>query len=177
MYGEKKSRNKNRAQPWYARKSGKSPGQKELLANYLCIGFAPEGTGHELVATNLWWPPQSERFCFRKIRAPIKIKSAIPPPPPKPKIRPPAPKTRNCMEKMRFSCRKNAFFPGVHKIGAAVSGPPELRTRILWTLKGLFLTYVLVSRARGYRSRASGHESLVAPQSERFCSNFGDVAL
>ena len=22
-----------------------------------------------------------------------------------------------------FSCRKNAFFPGVHKIGAAISGP------------------------------------------------------
>ena len=24
---------------------------------------------------------------------------------------------------MGFSCRKNAFLPGVHKIGAAISGP------------------------------------------------------
>ena len=24
---------------------------------------------------------------------------------------------------MGFSCRENAFFPGVHKIGAAISGP------------------------------------------------------
>ena len=58
---------------------------------------------------------------LRKIRAPIKIKSALPPPPPKPKI-PPPPKTRNFMDR-GFSCRTDAFFPGVHKIGAALSGP------------------------------------------------------
>ena len=57
----------------------------------------------------------------RKIPAPIKIKSALPPPPPKkPKI--PLPKTRN-FKAWRFSCRKNAIFPGAHKIGAANSGP------------------------------------------------------
>ena len=40
-----------------------------------------------------------------------KIKSALPPP-----------KTRNFMD-MAFSCRLDAFFPGVHEIGAAISGP------------------------------------------------------
>ena len=58
---------------------------------------------------------------FRKIRAPIKIKSALPPPP-KTQNTPPPPKTRNFMD-MGFSCRKNAFFPGVHKIDAPISGP------------------------------------------------------
>ena len=44
-----------------------------------------------------------------------KNKIGTPPPcPPKPKI-PPPPKTRNFMD-MGFSCRTDAFFPGVHKI-------------------------------------------------------------
>ena len=42
--------------------------------------------------------------------------------PPKKKPQIPPPKTRNFMD-MAFSCRKNAFFPGAHKIGAAISGP------------------------------------------------------
>ena len=61
---------------------------------------------------------------FRKIPAPIKIKSALPPPP-NPKY--PPPKTRNVfldMEvDMEFSCRKKGKIPGAHKIGAATSGP------------------------------------------------------
>ena len=70
-------------------------------------------------------PPQAlydsdESTFIRKILAPIKIKSALPPPPPNPKY--PPPKTRNFMD-MGFSCRTDAFFPGVHKIGAAISGP------------------------------------------------------
>ena len=46
------------------------------------------------------------------------------------KIGTPPPKTQNTPPPQneefyghRFSCRKNAFFPGVHKIGAAISGP------------------------------------------------------
>ena len=49
----------------------------------------------------------------------------------------------------RFSCRKNAFFPGVHKIGAAISGPRiadtnftdtrifliKLSWRVMWCLQ------------------------------------------
>ena len=65
------------------------------------------------------------RADFRKIRAPIKIKSA-PPPPPKPKI-PPPPKTRNFMD-MGFSCRKNAFFQASIKLAQPFSAP-ELQTR------------------------------------------------
>ena len=42
-------------------------------------------------------------------------------PPPKPKI-PPPPK-RGILWTWRFSCRKNAEILGVHKIGAAISGP------------------------------------------------------
>ena len=47
-------------------------------------------------------------YRIRKIRAPIKIKSALPPPPPKPKI-PPPPKTRNFMEKMAFPAERTHF--------------------------------------------------------------------
>ena len=43
-----------------------------------------------------------------------KIGTPAPPPPP--------PKTRNLWTWV-FSCRKNAIFPGVHKIGAPISGP------------------------------------------------------
>ena len=58
---------------------------------------------------------------FRKIPAPIKTKSALPPPP-NPKSPPPPnpkspspPKKRGILWTWRFSCRKKAFFPGVHK--------------------------------------------------------------
>ena len=64
--------------------------------------------------------PRKYPDSFRKIRAPIKIKSALPPPKKKPKY--PPPKTR-ILWTWVFSCRKNEFFPGVHKIGAPISGP------------------------------------------------------
>ena len=75
-----------------------------------------------------------------KIRAPIKIKSAFPPPP-KPKV-PPPPKTQNTPSKKDeefyghgFSCRKNIF-----QVSIKLAQPfpaPELRTRILRT-RGFF---------------------------------------
>ena len=60
---------------------------------------------------------------IRKIPAPIKIKSALPPPP-KTQINPPPPKRRNlyCMD-MGFLLQKERIFPGAHKIGAAISRP------------------------------------------------------
>ena len=53
---------------------------------------------------------------------PKKKKTAFPPPP-KTQNTPP-PKTRNFMEKMVFPAERTFFFfPGVHKIGAPISGP------------------------------------------------------
>ena len=75
---------------------------------------------------------------IRRIRAPIKIKSALPPPNPK---YPPPPQNEEFYGH-RFSCRKNAFFPGVHKIGAAISGPRIADTNFMDTrifLIGVFL--------------------------------------
>ena len=69
------------------------------------------------------WAQKSANACpqkIRKIRAPIKIKSALPPPPTP--TYPPPPKTRN-FNGHRFSCRKNALFPGVLWIDAPISGP------------------------------------------------------
>ena len=57
-------------------------------------------------------PPPSS---VRKILAPIKIKSALPPPP-KP------PPKRGILWTWVF-LQKERIFPGVHKIGAAISGP------------------------------------------------------
>ena len=69
---------------------------------------------------------------IRKIRAPIKIKSALPPPPKTP------PQNAEFYGKNVFSCRKNAFSPGVHKIGAAISGPRIADTN--FTDTRIFLT-------------------------------------
>ena len=46
---------------------------------------------------------------------------------------------------MGFSCRKNAFFPGVHKIGAAISGPRIADTN--FTDTRIFLNEALVRHA------------------------------
>ena len=57
------------------------------------------------------------RVNVRKIRAPIKIKSALPPPPPKN-----PPKKKGILRTWLF-LQKERIFPGVHKIGAPISGP------------------------------------------------------
>ena len=58
---------------------------------------------------------------IREIPAPIKIKSALPPPQKKPRIPPPL--KRGILWTRRFSCRKKAKTPGAHKIGTPISGP------------------------------------------------------
>ena len=60
-----------------------------------------------------------------------KNKIGTPPPPPKP------PPKKEEFYGHGFSCRKNAFFPGVHKIGAAISGPRIADTN--FTDTGIFL--------------------------------------
>ena len=72
---------------------------------------------------------------FRKIPAPIKIKSVLPPP--KTNQNTP-PLKRGILWTRRFSCRKNAFFPGVHRIGAAMSRPQNCgHEDFIWT-RGFF---------------------------------------
>ena len=72
---------------------------------------------------------------LRKIRAPIKIKSA--PPPPK------TPPQKRGILRTWFFLQKERIFPGVHKIGAPISGPriagnKNLRTRaFFWEVQAL----------------------------------------
>ena len=64
--------------------------------------------------------PQELPF-YQKNPRTHKNKIGTSPPPPNPKY-PPPPKTRNFMD-MAFPAERTQFFPGVHKIGAAISGP------------------------------------------------------
>ena len=73
-----------------------------------------------------WFPNEGK---FRKIRAPIKIKSALPGPPK------PPPKTRNFMD-MGFPAERTHFFQASIKLAQPFPAP-ELRTRILRT-RGFF---------------------------------------
>ena len=71
----------------------------------------------------------------RKIRAPIKIKSALPPPPPaKPKILPPPPlkKKRGILWTWVFLAERTHFVQASIKLAQPFPAP-ELRTRILRT--------------------------------------------
>ena len=77
-----------------------------------------------------------QKSSFGKIIAPIKIKSALLPPPQNPKS---PPKARNFMG-MGFSCRKNAFFQAPIKL-AQLFPAPELRTNI-FTDTRIFLSHV-----------------------------------
>ena len=85
----------------------------------------------------LWLSLQhsSERFQNQKNPRAHKNKIGTPPPP-----KPPPKKEE--FYGHRFSCRKNAFFPGVHKIGAAISGPRIADTN--FTDTGIFLTEILL---------------------------------
>ena len=63
-----------------------------------------------------------------------KNKIGTPPPPPKA----PPPK-KGEFYGHGFSCRKNAFFPGVHKIGAPISGPRSTADTNFTDTKRIFL--------------------------------------
>ena len=80
------------------------------------------GSGHleSLQQAGAFLTPKA--FHLRKIPAPIKIKSAPRPLPEKTQNTPP-PLKRGILWTWRFSCRKNAIFPGAHKFGSAISGP------------------------------------------------------
>ena len=76
---------------------------------------------------------------IRKILAPIKIKSALPPPQKNPKYPkyPPLPKNEEFYGH-GFFLQSGRIFPGVHKIGAAISGP-RIADKILTDTR-IFLT-------------------------------------
>ena len=82
---------------------------------------------------------RSNSLFFRKIRAPIKIKSALPPPP-KPKI-PPPPK-RGILWTWVSPAERTQFFQASIKLAHPFPAP-ELRTRILRTLKGFFWIFAV----------------------------------
>ena len=60
VWGKNKGMKKNRAQPWYACKSGKSPGQRVLQGRPLQLEF-----------TKSW--PTFEQFCVQKKSCPLAI--------------------------------------------------------------------------------------------------------
>ena len=66
------------------------------------------------------WPNLYRNCLNQKNPRAHKNKIGTSPPPPNPKY--PPPKNEEFFGH-RFSCRKNAFFPGVHNIGAAFFGP------------------------------------------------------
>ena len=77
--------------------------------------------------------PQATLPQIRKILAPIKIKSALPPPPPK---NPKYPPLKEEFYGHGFSCRTDAFFQVSIKLAQPFPAP-ELRTQILRT-RGFF---------------------------------------
>ena len=102
-----------------------------LIVCFLLWNFWPRDSGlsgpvsRDIAMLSLRYPISRNTFSgrlVRKIRAPIKIKSALPPPKKPQTPNTPPPKRRNFVD-MVFFCRKNAFFRGAHKIGAAISGP------------------------------------------------------
>ena len=65
---------------------------------------------------------------------------SVPNPPPLPKTQNyPPPKTRNSMD-MGFFPAEERIFPGVHKIGAPISGPRVVRTNVL-RIRGFFSSF------------------------------------
>ena len=86
-----------------------------------CRQEAAKSTTKAKTSVSCQIPVPFEQKFIRKILAPIKIKSALPPPPKNPT--PPPPPKRGILWTWRFFCRKKSFFPGFHKIGAAIFGP------------------------------------------------------
>ena len=85
--------------------------------------------------------PRAKQYsdsALRKIRAPIKIKSALPPPPTQ----------KGGILRTWFFLQKEGIFPGVHKIGAAISGPRIADTNFTAT-KRIFLKQMFIGANSG----------------------------
>ena len=98
----------------------------------------PTVLGDSLRRLRVWFaePSGKPMGLIQKNPRAHKIKLALPPPPQKTQNPPPH---NEEFYGHRFSCRKNAFFPGVHKIGAAISGPRIADTN--FTDTRIFLPY------------------------------------
>ena len=90
----------------------------------------------------------SQDWLVRKIRVPIKIKSALPPPPKNPKYPPP----KRGIWWTWVYLQKERIFPGVHKIGAPISGPRIADTN--FTDTRIFLKEDSRERQRGGGKKA-----------------------
>ena len=93
-----------------------------------------------LIAASAGVPPEY----FQKNPRAHKNKIGTSPPPTQNPKYPPPPKRGILWKKCVFSCRKNAFFPGVHKIGAANSGPRIADKN--FTDTRIFLTFAAAKR-------------------------------
>ena len=76
-------------------------------------------------------PRNSHSIHQKNPRAHKNIIGTSPPPPSNPKS--PPPQNEEFYGHGGFSCRKKAFLPGVHKIGAAISGPRIADTNFMDT--------------------------------------------
>ena len=82
----------------------------------------------------------------RKISAPIKIKSALPPPQ--------TPPLKGGILRTWFFLQKERIFPGVHKIGAAISGPRIADTNFTDTRIFLIFASTMITSTGFYRCYA-----------------------
>ena len=113
-----------RARPWH-------PSRPTLDMNRACA----------FMCSFACTPFQIRLTLIRKIRAPIKIKSALPPTPPKTQKTPPPPNEE--FYGHGFFLQKERIFPGVHKIGAPISGPRIADTRGFYGHEEIRLTLTL----------------------------------
>ena len=94
-----------------------------IAENHFCDAMHFRYDLRSCCANPLRCRPRCKTLLLRKILAPIKIKSALPPPPPNPKY--PPPKTRNFVD-MAFSCRRTHVFQAPIKLAQPFL-TPELR--------------------------------------------------
>ena len=106
---------------WGGNTLGLVPASLPHTLGYACTFYAPTS------------PPPTTAVSQKNPRA-HKNKIGTSPPPPNP------PPKKEEFYGHGFSCRKNAFFPGVHKIGAAISGPRIADTNFTDT-KRIFLSF------------------------------------